>query len=162
MSLSTTSKQFLNTSRDGDSTTSLRSLFQCLTTLSVKKFFLISNLNLPWCNLRPFPLILSPVTSEKRPTPLYIPFRYWKRTIRSLFDWSQLLYCSILLPSKLLLLGHFILFLTFRWSLSDSSQTYFVLQSLLENMLLLERWKTAGSELAQENKFISSKSIIKS
>ena len=30
----------LNTSRDGDSTTSLGSLFQCLTTLSVKKFFL--------------------------------------------------------------------------------------------------------------------------
>jgi len=31
---------------DGDSTTSMGSLFQCLTTLSVKKFFLISNLNL--------------------------------------------------------------------------------------------------------------------
>ena len=30
-----------------------------LTTLSAKKFFLISNLNLPWCNLRAFPLILS-------------------------------------------------------------------------------------------------------
>ena len=61
-----TSKQFLNTSRDGDSNTSLRSLFQCLTTLSVKKFFVISNLNLP------FPLILSPVTSEKRPIPLLL------------------------------------------------------------------------------------------
>ena len=59
MSLSTTSKRFLNTSRDGDSTTSLESLFQCLTTLSVKKFFLIFNLKLPWRNLRPFPLILS-------------------------------------------------------------------------------------------------------
>jgi len=59
MSLSTTSKWFLNTSRVGDSTTSLRSPFQCLTALSVKKCFLISNLNLPWCNLRPFPLILS-------------------------------------------------------------------------------------------------------
>ena len=35
---------FLNTSRDGDSTTFLGSLFQCLTTLSVKKCFLISNL----------------------------------------------------------------------------------------------------------------------
>ena len=34
MSLSTTSKQFLNTLRDGDSTTSLGSLFQCLTALS--------------------------------------------------------------------------------------------------------------------------------
>jgi len=54
MSRSTTSKWFLNTSRDGDSTTSLGSLFQCLTTLSVKKFFLISNLNLPWHSLRPY------------------------------------------------------------------------------------------------------------
>jgi len=34
--------KFLNTSRDGDSTTFLGSLFQCLTALSVKKFFLIS------------------------------------------------------------------------------------------------------------------------
>ena len=65
MSLSTTSKQFLNTSKDGDSTTSLGSLFQCLTTLSVKKCFLISNLNLPWHNLRPFPLILSPVRRDQ-------------------------------------------------------------------------------------------------
>jgi len=39
MSLSTASKRFLNTSRDGDSTPSLGSLFQCLTTLSVRKFF---------------------------------------------------------------------------------------------------------------------------
>jgi len=70
MPLSTTSKWFLNTSRDGDSTTSLGSLFQCLTTLYVKKCFLISNLNLHWCNLRPFPLLLSPFSSEKSPTPL--------------------------------------------------------------------------------------------
>jgi len=35
---------FLKTSRDGDSTTSLGSLLQCLTTHSVKKFFPISNL----------------------------------------------------------------------------------------------------------------------
>ncbi|KAK4832719.1 LOW QUALITY PROTEIN: hypothetical protein QYF61_025208, partial [Mycteria americana] len=69
MSLSTTSPRVLNTCRDGDSTTSLGSLFQCLTTLSLNKFFLISNLNLPWCNLRPFPLVLSLVTWEKRPTP---------------------------------------------------------------------------------------------
>ena len=48
MSLSTTSKWFLNTPRDGDSTTTLGSPFQCLTTLSIKKFFLISSLNLPW------------------------------------------------------------------------------------------------------------------
>jgi len=53
------STHLLNTSGDGDSTTSLGSLFQCLTTFSVKMFFLISNLNLPWCNLRLFPLVLS-------------------------------------------------------------------------------------------------------
>jgi len=41
-----------------------------MLTLSVKKFFLISNLNLPRCNLRPFPLVLSLVTWEKRPTPV--------------------------------------------------------------------------------------------
>jgi len=92
MSLSTTSKRFLNTSRDGDSTTPLGSLFQCLTTLSVRKCFLISNLNSPWHNLRPFPLVLSSVTSEKRPTPLSLeaPFRYWKRAITS--------HLSLLLP----------------------------------------------------------------
>ena len=45
--------------------------------LSVKKFFLIHNLNLPWCNLRPLLLILALVTWEKRPTPasLQPPFR---------------------------------------------------------------------------------------
>ena len=42
---------------------------QCSITLSVNKFFLISNVNLPWRNLRPFPLVLSLVTREKRPTP---------------------------------------------------------------------------------------------
>lgn len=35
-----TSSRILNNSRGGDSTTSLDSLFQCLRTLSVKKFFL--------------------------------------------------------------------------------------------------------------------------
>jgi len=60
---------FFNTSRDGESITSLGSLFQCFTTLSVKKFFLISNLNLPWHNLRPLLLVLLLATWEKRPTP---------------------------------------------------------------------------------------------
>jgi len=48
MSLSV-STYFLNMSRDGDSTTSLGSAFQHLTTVSQKKFFLTSNLNLLWC-----------------------------------------------------------------------------------------------------------------
>ena len=66
MSLSRTSKCFLNTSMDDDSTTSLSSPFQHLTTLLEKKLLLISNLNIPWCNLRPFRLVLLLVTWEKR------------------------------------------------------------------------------------------------
>ena len=57
MFLSVTSPLFLNTSRDNDSTASLGSPFQHLTTLLEKDFFLIPNLNLPWQNLRPFHLL---------------------------------------------------------------------------------------------------------
>lgn len=52
------------TSRGGDSTASLGILFQCLTTLSVKKLFQISTLNLPRYNVRPFLCYM-----EKRLTP---------------------------------------------------------------------------------------------
>ena len=52
-SLSATSPQFLDTSRDGDSTTSLGSTPQSITTLSDEKLSLISDLNLPWHNLMP-------------------------------------------------------------------------------------------------------------
>ncbi|RMC14746.1 hypothetical protein DUI87_06920 [Hirundo rustica rustica] len=54
--------------RDGDSTTSLGSPFQCLTTLSVKKFFLMPNMNLLWRSLRPCPHILLLAAWEKRPS----------------------------------------------------------------------------------------------
>ena len=43
-------------------TTYLGNLFQCVTTLWVKNFFLISNLNLPCLSLKPFPL--SPSTDS--------------------------------------------------------------------------------------------------
>uniref|UniRef100_A0A452IL53 Integrin beta n=1 Tax=Gopherus agassizii TaxID=38772 RepID=A0A452IL53_9SAUR len=43
--------------------TSLGNPFQCFTTLLVKKFFLISNLNLPHCNLRQLLLVLGSATS---------------------------------------------------------------------------------------------------
>jgi len=43
----------------------LDSLCQYLTTLSEKKFFLLSSLNLPWHNLRPSPLILSPLLGKR-------------------------------------------------------------------------------------------------
>ena len=49
----------LNASRDGASTTSLGNLFQCVTTLCVKNFLLISNLNLHCLSLKTFPLVLS-------------------------------------------------------------------------------------------------------
>lgn len=52
MALCVTSRLFLNTSRDGDSTTSLGRWFHCPVTLSVKNFFLTSNLNFPWRTLR--------------------------------------------------------------------------------------------------------------
>lgn len=46
-SLSATSLQILNTSRDSNSITSLHSLCQCITTLLERKFFLMPSLNLP-------------------------------------------------------------------------------------------------------------------
>lgn len=67
MSLSTT-PSLLNAFRDGDTITSLGSLFQCLTILSMKNFFLISHLDLPWHNTRQYPLVLLLVTWEKRST----------------------------------------------------------------------------------------------
>lgn len=55
----------LNTFRNSESL--LGSLFQCLRILLVYNFFLISNINLSWNNLRLFTLVLSYVTWEKRP-----------------------------------------------------------------------------------------------
>lgn len=63
--LSATSNHSSDSSRDGDLTTSLRSLFQVLTTLSMMKFFLMPNLNLHQCNWRLFSLVLSPVPRRK-------------------------------------------------------------------------------------------------
>ena len=53
-----TSSLALNASRDGASTPSLGNLFQCVITLTVKNFFLLSNLNLPCLSLKPFLLDL--------------------------------------------------------------------------------------------------------
>ena len=48
----------LNTARQGAATASLGNLCQGLTTLTVKNFFLTSNLNLPSFSLEPLPLVL--------------------------------------------------------------------------------------------------------
>ena len=75
----------LNASRDGAFTASLGNLFQCVATLWVKIFFLISNLNVPCLSLKPFLLVLSLSTlinSHSAPC-LFAPFKYWKATMRS-------------------------------------------------------------------------------
>ena len=62
----------LNTAREGASTASLGKLFQCFTTLTVKNFLLISNINLPSFSLQPFPLVLSLHTLVKSPSPSFL------------------------------------------------------------------------------------------
>jgi len=59
MLLKALSNLALKTFREGASTTSLGNLFQCLTTLTEKNFFLISNLNLLSFSLKLLPLVLS-------------------------------------------------------------------------------------------------------
>jgi len=49
----------LNTARERAATASLGTLGQRLTTLTVKDFFPMSNLNLPSFSLKPLPLLLS-------------------------------------------------------------------------------------------------------
>jgi len=53
------SNMALNTDREGAATASLGSQGQGLTTLRLKNFFLISNLNLLSFSLKPLPLVLS-------------------------------------------------------------------------------------------------------
>ena len=76
-------------SRSGASTTSLGNLFQCLTTLRVKTFFLMSNLNLPSFSLNSLPLVLSLYALVKSPSPAFLcaTFRYWKAAAQS--AWSH-------------------------------------------------------------------------
>ena len=63
--LSATSTRLWNTSKDGDSATSLGST----NSLSENKFFLICNLNILWCNLKPLPLVDDPF-------PAHSPYPY--------------------------------------------------------------------------------------
>ena len=60
----TLSRRVLNISREGDSTTSLGSLFQCSITLRGKKFFLMFRQNFLWLSLCPLPLVLSLGTKD--------------------------------------------------------------------------------------------------
>jgi len=67
----TSSRQVLNSSREGDSTTSLESLFQCFVTLKVKMFFLMFRWNFLCFSLRPLPLVLSLGTTERSLAPSF-------------------------------------------------------------------------------------------
>ena len=59
----------LSTAREGAATTSLGNLGQGLTTLIIKDFFLIPNLNLPTFSLKPSPLVLSQPLSSSPAAP---------------------------------------------------------------------------------------------
>ena len=65
----TASRQVLNISREGDSTTSLGSLFKGSVTLRGKKFFLMFRRNFLCLSLCPLPLVLSLGTTEKSLAP---------------------------------------------------------------------------------------------
>lgn len=67
-----------------DFTTFPDSLFQCLTTLPMKKLFLKYSLNLPWHNLRQFLYVLTRFYWEKKLTPTWFhpPLREFWRMIR--------------------------------------------------------------------------------
>ena len=61
-----------NASREGACTTSLGNLFQWLTTLTVKHYFLVSSPNLPSSSLKPFPLVPSQHALIKCPSPAFL------------------------------------------------------------------------------------------
>ena len=67
----------LSVSKDGASTVPLDNLCQCLTALTVKDFYLTSNLNLSSLDLKPFPHVLSQQTLFTCPLLSYkLPCRY--------------------------------------------------------------------------------------
>jgi len=70
----TLSRQVLNISKEGDSTTSLGNLFQCSVTLRGKKFFLMFRGNFLCFSLCPLSLLLLLGTTEKSLAPSSIIF----------------------------------------------------------------------------------------
>ena len=124
-----TSSLALNASRDQASTTSLGNLFHCVTTLCVKNFLLISNLNLPCLSLKPFPLVLSLSTlvNSCSPSCLYAPFKYWKATVRSpwILLYSKLNKLSSLnLSSQQRCSSPLIILVALLWTHSKSSTSF--------------------------------------
>jgi len=83
----TLTRQVLNISRGGDSTTSLGSLFQCSVTLRGKKFFLMFRRKFLCFSLCPLPLVLSLGTTKRVwPHPLDThPSDIYKHLLHPLF-----------------------------------------------------------------------------
>jgi len=92
----------LNASRDGDSTTSLGSLFQCITTLLEKKSFLTPNLNLPWLNFQELvesgKISLEPslLQTKQAQFPQPLPTRPVLQTFTASLNVQHLIYVSAL------------------------------------------------------------------
>ncbi|KAK4817104.1 hypothetical protein QYF61_027967 [Mycteria americana] len=84
----TVSRWLLSGSKDGDSTTSLGSLCQCLVIHTGKKCFLRFRRNLLCFSLCPLPLVLSLGTTEKTLalSSLQPPFRVMRFPLRLLFS----------------------------------------------------------------------------
>ena len=107
----------LKISRDGTPTTTVGNLFQHLTTLTAKYFFLISNLNL-------LSLVLSPQTLLKSlsPSSLLFSLRHWQVAPRSP---QNLLFFMLNSPSSLSLSSQercsipWIIFVAFLWTHSN-------------------------------------------
>ena len=78
----------------------LGNLFQYVTTLCVKCFLLISNLNIPCLSWKPSPLVLSlsALINSCSPSCLYVPFKYWKAAMKSP---RSLLFSKLNNPSSL-------------------------------------------------------------
>jgi len=99
----------LNTSRDVDSTPPLGRLFQCITTLSENKFFIISNLNLP-CNIKPLHFALYLLLMKEN---IYITAEVKCTKMYSRVCWStgQLVLSHVILKLAIRLSGSRISFL---------------------------------------------------
>jgi len=126
--LSTVSRQGLNISRGGESTTSLGRLCQLLITLTVIMFFLMFKWNFLHLNLCPWRLVLSLGTTEKASSSLLPPhqvFIHVGKIPLSLF------FSRLNSPSSLSLSayercpGPLIIFMAIHWSSSSMSTSLF-------------------------------------
>ena len=107
-----TSSLALNAFRDGASTASLGNLFQCVTTLCVKKkknFLLISKLNLPYLSLKPFPIVLSlSISFNSLDIVIFISsvtfYPLWRERAVCVLDCFHFFACSVIFFSTLSLL----------------------------------------------------------